>query len=96
MIPLFKVRMSENVVEKISPILYSGYIAQGAKVEEFENILWKSLGSKTRPITVNSGTAAIDLALELCDVKFGDEVISTPQTCFATQIGAIHRGAKIR
>jgi dTDP-4-amino-4,6-dideoxygalactose transaminase len=96
MIPLFKVKMSENVIEKLSPVLYSGYIAQGSKVDEFEDILWKNLKSNTKPITVNSGTAAIDLALELCDVRSGDEVISTPQTCFATQIGAIHRGAKIR
>jgi dTDP-4-amino-4,6-dideoxygalactose transaminase len=96
MIPLFKVRMSDNVIEKLSPVLYSGYIAQGSKVDQFEDILWKNFKSKSKPITVNSGTAAIDLALELCDVRFGDEVISTAQTCFATQIGAMHRGAKIR
>jgi len=96
MIDLFKVTMSDDVVDFISPVLKSGYVAQGEKVEEFEDLLWETLKTKTRPVTVNSGTSAIDLAVELCNVNPGDEVISTPMTCFATQIGAIHRGAKIR
>lgn len=96
MIPLFKVRMSKDVDSFVSPVLASGYIGQGPKVEEFENALWEELKTPTRPITVNSCTSAIDLALELIGVGPGDEVISTPQTCFATQVGAIKRGARIR
>lgn len=96
MINLFKVRMSDEANIAVSKVISSGYISQGPVVDEFENLLWKELNSKTKPVTVNSGTSAIDLALELCDVKYGDEVISTPQTCFASQIGAIHRGARIR
>jgi len=96
MIPLFKVRMSPEANEELGSVLQSGFIGQGPKVELFENALHQQLKTKTRPVTVNSCTVAIDLALHLCDVKPGDEVISTPQTCFASQIGAIHRGAKIR
>lgn len=96
MINLFKVAMSDNVMDILSDVIHSGFIAQGKRVEEFEDVLWKELKTNTRPITVNSGTSSIDLALEMCGVGFGDEVISTPQTCFASQIGAIHRGAKIR
>lgn len=96
MIPLFKVRMSKTVDSHILPVLQSGYIGQGPMVEKFEDELWKELGSSIRPITVNSCTSAIDLALELCDVGPDDEVISTPQTCFASQVGSIHRGARIR
>lgn len=96
MIELFKVSMANDVDKYVIPVLKSGYVAQGPKVDEFENKLWEILKTKTKPVTVNSGTTAIDLALDLCDVKYGDEVISTPMTCFATQIGAIHRGAKIR
>lgn len=96
MIPLFKVRMSDTASEAVSKVLSSGFIGQGPKVEEFEDSLWKELGSKTRPITVNSCTSAIDLSLELIGVSFGDEVIATPQTCFASNIGPIHRGARIR
>ena len=96
MIPLFRVRMSENASNKVSDVLYSGFIGQGKKVEEFENILWEKLKSKNRPITLNSCTSAIDLSLEIIGVEPGDEVISTPQTCFASNIGPIHRRARIR
>ena len=96
MIPLFKVRMSESVISNVSKTLMSGFITQGPRVEELENLLWKELRTSIRPITLNSCTSAIDLALELCNVGQGDEVISTPQTCFASQVGAIHRGAIIK
>jgi dTDP-4-amino-4,6-dideoxygalactose transaminase len=96
MITLFKVRMSDSAAENVSKTLMSGFITQGPKVEELEDLLWKELATDVRPITLNSCTSAIDLALELCNVGYGDEVISTPQTCFASQVGAIHRGATIR
>lgn len=97
MIPLFKVRMSFDAAENVAEVLNSGYIGQGSKVEEFENELWKELSSETRPITVNSCTSAIDLALELCGVWGPDsEVISTPQTCWASNCGILNRRARIR
>lgn len=96
MIPLFKVRMSSRAGLETTKVLESGFIGQGPKVEEFEDYLWKELGTKHRPVTVDSCTSAIDLALELIGVGPGDEVICTPQTCFASNIGPIHRHAKIR
>ena len=96
MIQLFKVRMSPAASDEVGKVLSSGFIGQGPKVEEFEDRLHSELKSKTRPVTVNSCTTAIDLALHLCGVGPGDEVISTPQTCFASQVGIIHRGATIR
>lgn len=96
MIPLFKVKMSPTVDQAVGKVLKSGFIGQGPVVEQFEDQLQVCLKSKTRPVTVNSCTAAIDLALELCGVGPGDEVIATPQTCFASNVGAIHRHARIR
>lgn len=96
MIPLFKVGMSDYAAGRVTNVLNSGFIGQGPVVEEFEDALWKALDSKTRPVTVNSCTAAIDLSLDLINIKPGDEVIATPQTCFASNVGAIHRGARIR
>lgn len=95
-IELFKVRMSKYASEEVSKVLNSGFIGQGKKVEDFEDLLWKELNTETRPVTVNSCTSAIDLALELIGVSSGDEVISSPMTCFASQVGSIHRGATIR
>lgn len=88
--------MSENVPEEVGKVLMSGFIGQGSKVEEFETALQTELKTNVRPVTLNSCTSAIDLALHLCDVEPGDEVIATPQTCFASQVGIIHRHAKIR
>ena len=96
MIPLFKVSMADEAIGRLDKVLSSGFIGQGSVVEEFEDVLWKRLNSKTRPVTVNSCTAAIDLSLDIIGIKPGDEVIATPQTCFASNVGAIHRGARIR
>jgi dTDP-4-amino-4,6-dideoxygalactose transaminase len=96
MIQLFKVRMSEKAPEEVGKVLLSGFIGQGSKVEEFETALQKELKTSQRPVTINSCTSAIDLALHLCGVQPGDEVIATPQTCFASQVGIIHRHARIR
>lgn len=96
MIQLFRVKMSSLAGESVNKVLQSGFIGQGSKVEEFEDLLWKELGTKYRPITVDSCTSSIDLALELIGVGPGDEVICTPQTCFASNIGPIHRHATIR
>lgn len=96
MIPLFKVGMSGEANVRVQQVLESGFIGQGTVVEEFEDKLWAELRSKTRPVTVNSCTSAIDLALELIGVGPGDEIIATPQTCFASNVHIIHRKARIR
>ena len=94
MISLFRVAMSPGSIDLVSETLASGFTGQGPKVDLLESLLEKELGRK--PLTVNSCTSAIDLALHLCGVGPGDEVISTPLTCLATQVGAYHRGARIR
>ena len=96
MIPLFKVKMSQYASKEVSDVLASGFIGQGPIVEKFEDALHRELNSTTRPVTVNSCTSAIDLALELIGVSADDEVISSPQTCFASNIHIIHRNARIR
>jgi dTDP-4-amino-4,6-dideoxygalactose transaminase len=92
MINLFKVLMSPLAGDKVKEVLYSGHIAQGSKVEEFEKALEPHLG---KVLTVNSGTSAIELALHLCGVDENSEVITTPKTCTATNGHILHRGAKI-
>jgi dTDP-4-amino-4,6-dideoxygalactose transaminase len=98
MIPLFKVAMNDNAVKKTMETLKSGYIGQGKVVDEFEFRLQDDLGLSQPPVLLNSCTSAIDLALELCGVLPDEdvEVISTPQTCFATNVGPINRNARIR
>lgn len=95
MIPLFKVFMASTAKELVAEVLDSGYIGQGPKVEEFELALKQHLHLEDAPLTVNSGTSALDLAYHLVGVKPGTEVISTAQTCTATNGAIALRGAKI-
>lgn len=94
MIPLFKVHMPESVIGPLTETLLSGYIGQGKKVDEFEAQLSDQFQNK-RVLTMNNGTSAIHLALRLAGVSAGDEVISTPMTCTASNMPILERGAKI-
>lgn len=95
MIPLFKVAMqAEEATEQLKAVLSSGYIGQGPKVDLFEEKLKELWGCERPVLTVNSCTSALELALHLIDVK-DKYVISTPQTCTATNTAIIARGGKI-
>jgi len=94
MIPLFKVNMPADVMEPLKEVLFSGYIGQGRKVEEFEEALTPWVGTRNN-LTLNSCTSALHLALRLADVGAGDEVITTPMTCMATNEPILERGGKI-
>lgn len=93
-ITLFKVFMSPDVIEPLKKVLYSGYVAQGTEVDKFEKKLSNFIGMPYI-ISVNSGTSAIHLALRLIGIKPGDEIISTPMTCTATNWPILAFGAKI-
>ena len=94
MIRLFKVGMSPEAIETVAEVLESGYIGQGQKVDEFEEALRDALFLPEPPLTTNSCTSALDLALELIGVGPGDEVITTPMTCTATNGVIVKRGAR--
>ena len=63
-IPLFKVFMSENAIEKVNQVLRSGFIGQGAVVDEFEKYL-SNFFRHDKILTLNSATSAEHLALHL-------------------------------
>ena len=80
---------------QLEDILYSGYVAQGKKVEEFERKFEEYIGTGNS-LSVNSGTAALHIALILAGVKPGDEVISTALTAEPTNVAIKMMGARIR
>ncbi len=94
MIDLFKVFMPDSVMEPLRETLSSGYVGEGEKVKEFERQLVPWFNNEN-VLTTNSGTSAIQLALRLSNVGPGDEVISTPMTCSATNMPILASGAKI-
>lgn len=94
MIPLFKVFMPETVIDPLREVLLSGWVGEGAQVKHFEHELASWLETP-HVLTVNSGTSALHLALRLAGVGAGDEVISTPMTCIATNTPILALGATV-
>lgn len=96
MIPLVKTGLpkSKVLMPVLEEVLYSGYIAQGSVVDDFEEQFSKYIGNNFS-LSVNSGTAALHIALILSGVKAGDEVISTPITAEPTNTAIAQTGAKI-
>lgn len=83
----------EEAIEKVSAILRSRWIGQGSKVDEVE----KKFSEKfdiPYSVTVNSGTSALHLALRLAGLEEGDEVITTPMTCTASNIPILYSKSK--
>lgn len=96
MIPLIKTFLppKEVLMPELEKVLYSGYIAQGEAVDEFEKELSIYLGN-SNCLTLNSGSSALHIALILAGVKEGDEVISTALTAEPTNTVIKQTGAKI-
>ncbi len=83
MIKLSMPAIGSEEFEQIKEVLDSGYLVQGDKVDEFENLVKDYLKAK-HVIAVSSGTAALHLALLALDIKAGDEVIIPDFTFPAT------------
>jgi dTDP-4-amino-4,6-dideoxygalactose transaminase len=86
--------MNENIEKDLIPIIKSGFITQGPKVEEFEHRLSEFIGNSFL-LTLNSATAGLTLSLRLMMNKDDesewpgfnketDYVLTPALTCFAT------------
>jgi len=84
--------VDEKEVEAVKKVLLSGMYASGPTVEQFEKELAEYIGVKYA-VAVNSGTAALHLALIGLGVKPGDEVIVPAMSFFASASSVIHQGA---
>lgn len=82
-LPFTRPSIDEQTISEVGDVLRSGWITTGPKCHELETALSARLGG--RPVRlVNSGTASLELALRLCDIGPGDEVITTPLSWVAT------------
>lgn len=75
--------ISEKAIALANEVLRSGYVSAGKYADKFEDELASRLGM-VNPVTVNSGTSALYLALAVAGVGPGDEVILPAQTFIAT------------
>ena len=92
-VPIAKPIIGDEEIENVVEVLKSGMIAQGPKVEEFEEKFAEWVGAEYG-IAVNSGTAALHVALLSCGIGKGDEVITTPFTFIASGNSILYTGAK--
>lgn len=93
MIPLFKVAMDPNAAGRAASVLNSGFIGQGPVADEFEKEFAAYVPKGMQLVLTNSCTSAIHMVLTYLGVKPGDEIITTPMTCIATNAAIVAMGA---
>jgi dTDP-4-amino-4,6-dideoxygalactose transaminase len=93
--PLFKVHVpNDEALQNIKSVFESGFINEGIEVTRLTKALQRQLCAPHLLLT-NSCTNAITLALHLIGVGPGDDVVTTPMTCVATNTPIVTRGANI-
>lgn len=95
LIPIVKVRMppSDELMPQLEAVLYSGMLAEGESVYEFERRFSKHFGL-SEVLGFSSGSGALHVALLSCGVEPGDEVITTSMTAEPTNTTILQVGAK--
>ena len=94
MIPLFKVHTPEGVADAVAKVWESGFVTEGEYSDKFERLFGEYVQNPNTSL-VNSCTSALALTSRLCNVQPGDEVITTPMTCMATNEPFFNDGARL-
>ena len=82
-VPFHRPEITEDEIQSVVATLRSGWLTTGPKVKRFEEQFAGYLGCR-HAVAVNSGTAALHLALDAVGIKEGDEVIVPTMTFAAT------------
>ena len=94
MVSLYKPYMPAELPE-LENILHSGALAYGKWGKEFEAKLRAYVGTE-QLMTTNTFAMAIQIALTVLDLKPGDEVISSPMSCLASNQPLNTFGLKVK
>lgn len=94
MLDLFHPFIPFKVKSEVADTLNTRWIGQGPKVDLFEKRFQEKFAQEYC-VSMNSGSSALETAYELVGIQPGDEVITTPLTCTATNIPLLRMGAKI-
>ena len=84
--------VDEEDIAEVVKVLKSDFLAQGPKVEQFEQDLCNYVGMKYA-VAFNSATSALHGAYSVCGITQGDEVITTPISFVATSNMFVELGA---
>jgi dTDP-4-amino-4,6-dideoxygalactose transaminase len=97
-VPAAKIHFSldarREVLDRVDAALSTGALTLGPVGERFEQLIgtWTS---SAHAVAVNSGTAALEIALRTIDVA--DRTVLIPaNTFFATALAALHAGARVQ
>ncbi len=91
-LPFTRPSIDDQTIEAVTGVLRSGWLTSGPKVQALERELSALLAG--RPVRcLNSGTAALEIALDLAGIGPGDEVITTPLSWVATANVIVLAGA---
>jgi len=82
----------EEELEAIREVLKGETFTMGSQVEAFQQE-WAAYCGTKYAFATSSGTTACNLAIQLLDLKPGDEVITTPITFIATNAEILRLGA---
>jgi dTDP-4-amino-4,6-dideoxygalactose transaminase len=94
MIPLFKVHTPDGVADAVASVWESGFVTEGEYSDKFENMFGEYVHNPNTSL-VNSCTSALALTSRMCGIQAGDEVITTPMTCMATNEPFFNDGARL-
>jgi len=92
-LPFARPTIDATTIAAVGKVLRSGWIASGPQVEALEAALSRYLSE--RPVrTFTSATGALEVALQVCGVGPGDEVIVPAMTFAATANVVVRVGAR--
>lgn len=89
---LFNVCISKKAIDLVNRTLLDSHVSAGKVADAFEDKFSKIIKAKN-PVSLNSCTSALHLALALAGVKNNDEVILPAQTFVATGLVILMQGA---
>jgi len=93
MIPYARQWIFDDDLEAVRDVLQGDWITTGPKIGEFEEALCARTGS-SHAVAVNSGTSALDIAVQALELPPGSEVITTPFTFVATSNAILYNRLK--
>ena len=85
--------IDDDDINEVVKVLRSDWITTGPKIKEFEDALCSYIGCR-HCVAVNSGTSALDIAVQALELPKDSEVITTPFTFVATSNAIIYNGLK--
>ena len=91
-IPFALPSISEHEIEAVVETLRSGWLTTGPKTKAFEDAFAEAVGAR-HGLAVNSGTAALHLALEALGIGSDDRVLVPTWTFTATADAVRNLGA---